>query len=179
MSQAAIMKAVRDKLRTSFSFTEASCEVGFDGSPKPACGEHYIAVHPGRWAGISGDWDLGEEFEVLVTHTLRMGFAGKDRWGIAVWLAEGGMEEIIRQTVVAIHHDQAVRIAADAFITGGASGKMLTPLILVGVQPPTPRGPDWFSAAPAEGDYQVAECGVSQTITFGKCQRVQSIPDMD
>lgn len=180
MSQAAMCMAVRDKLQTVFGLDADSCEVGFDGQPKPACGELYVAVHPLSWSGISGDWDLGEEYGVGVTLTMRMGVAPKDRWGIAVWLLEeGGMEQRIRQTRAAIHHNQEVRIAANAFLGEGGGGFMLTPLQILRVDPPKVQGPSWFSADPPQSDKHVAECGVSQMLTFGKCQRVQSIPDME
>lgn len=178
MSIGAVAKATRDALQTAFSLDSNSCEVGFDGQPKPACGEKYYAVHQVSHGAVSGDWDLGEEYQLAVTITLRMGFAPKDRWGISVWLATGGLEELCRQAIVSIHHNQALRIAANVYITGGASGKILTPLQFIRLDNPTPRDYSWFTAAQPEGD-RPPECGASQTITFGKCQRCQSIPDMD
>ncbi len=181
MSQAALLLAVCDAIRTEFSLTAASCEAGFDGQPKPGCGELYIAVHPLNWNGVSGDWDLGEEYGVGVTVTIRTAWANQDRWGIAVLTAPGkGLEARVRKIITAIHHNQDVRIAANSRITGGG-GNILTPLVFVRVEPPRPVGPSWFSAAMPDPDQPgvVPECGVSQTIIFGRCQRVQSIPDME
>ncbi len=180
MSLAAVMMAARNKLQTVFGLDADSCEIGFGPEPKPAAGEFYIAVHSLGWSGGNQDWDLTEDYQVAITPTLRMGFAMKDRWGIAVWLlANEGMEPRIRQIITAIHHNQLLRQAADALITGCASGKILTPLQFIRTEGPQIKGPDWFSASMPESDHQVAECGVAQTIVFGKCQRVQSVPDMD
>lgn len=174
------MIAARNALQTEFTLDAASCEVGFDGAPKPAAGEFYAAVHPLTWSFPNGDFDLHEDYQVAVTLTMRMGFAPKDRWGIAVWLLRpDGLESRIRRAITALHHNQEVRLAANLLITGGASGKVMTPLQVLRVEPPRVQGPDWFSAAPPESEHAVAECGVSQMIVFGKCQRVQSIPDMD
>lgn len=186
MSQAAVMMAVRAKLQSVFSLDSNSCEIGFDGAPKPMAGEFYVAIHPMAWSGLGDeDWALGEEYTVGVTLTMRMGVAPKDRWGIAIWLANpdggAGMEARVRTTITAIHHNQDIRLAANALISGGASGKIMTPLQLMpsGIQLPKVQVPSWFSAAPPETEHGMPECGVSQTIIFGKCQRVQSIPDMD
>lgn len=179
MSLAACMIAVRDVLQDLFRVDENSCEVGFDGKPKPACGERYFAVHSLGWNGINGDWDLGEEYTVGVTVTIRTGFAPKDRWGIAVWLAENdGMESTIRQVITAIHHNQTVRAAMDAVLDETGGGNFVTPLQLMRVDNPVVRNHTWFDADVPE-DGAVAESGVSQTIVFGKCQRVQNIPDME
>ena len=180
MSIGAVALATRDVLRTELELDAASCEVGFDGTPKPACGDFYVAVHAVGWTAPQQDWDLSEEYQIAVTLTLRTAFAMKDRWGIAVWLAANtGLEPRVRQVIVAVHHNQTLRQAADALITGGASGKILTPLQLLQVQSAVVRDFSWFGAAPPESEHEDPECGVSQTIIFGKCQRVQSIPDMD
>lgn len=184
MSQSAILQAVRDQLQQTFTLDADSCEVGFDGSPKPSCGELYIAVHPANWTGISGDYDLGEEFEVGVTITLRMGVAPKDRWGIAVFLTapDGGpgLDALCRQAITAIHQSQTVRLAADTYLTNAGAmggGSILTPFRFKNGGKPSVKGPEWFDAAPA--GKAAAECGVAQTITFGRCQRVQDIQDME
>ena len=183
MSIGAICKAVRDAIQDHFTVDSGSCEVGFDGQPKPSCGQRYWAVHSMGWSGLPDeDWALGEEYQVAVTLTLRMGTAPKDRWGIAVWLVDSGLEDLVRQTVTLIHHSQTVRLAANAFIAGGASGKILTPLQLLRIDNPKPQGPRWFSADDpqlTQQKYDISDCGVSQMVLFGRCQRVQSIPDMD
>lgn len=175
------MKAVRDVLHTTFSVDANSCEIGFGPEPKPSCGERYWAIHQIRHAGLNQDWDLGEEYTVGVTLTMRMGFAPQDRWGIAVWLADSGLEELVRQTIVAIHHNQLLRQQASRYAGSPRTDLIVTPLQLMpqGIENPVPRGPEWFSSPPPETEHQTAECGVSQTVVFGKCQRVQDVPEME
>ena len=183
MSHSAICLAVRDQLQVTFSLDSSSCEVGFDGSTKPSAGQFYVAIHPLGLEGISNDFDLGESYSVGVTLSMRLGVAPKDRRGIAIWLdqADGtGLHQCVRQAITAIHQNQNVRIAANTHIAGGG-GNIVTALLLMpgGVQPPQIRSYDWFSAVAPDGQSQVDDAGVSQTITFGKCQRVQDVPDMD
>jgi hypothetical protein len=183
MSQAAVMIAARDAIQDLFKVDASICEIGFDGTPKPSAGEWYYAVHAGVMSSVSSDWDLGEEYQVQVTVTRRMGVTPTDRWGIGAWLADpnggAGLEARCRQIITRIHHNQIVRIAADDEIDGGASGKILTPLQWLSTQPPVLRLHTWFSAPAPKTEYEVSPSGVSVTIVFGRCQRVQSIPDMD
>jgi len=90
------------------------------------------------------------------------------------------METRIRDAITAIHHSQILRQLAVKMQRAPGGGNILTPLQLMRVDTnPTVRGPEWFTAAPPEGEDGVAECGVSQTIVFGKCQRVQNIDYME
>ncbi len=185
MSQAALCKAVRDQLKTALSLDENSCEVRFDGQPPAACGEEFYAVHPLGWNGISGDHDLHEEVQVGVTLTLRTTFAPDDRRGVDVWLANAdsigpdGMETKLRKVIAAIHKSQDVRVAANVYITDGSSGKFFTPLWFIRTDPLQIKMWDWFSENPPQSENEDPVCGVSCTITFGKCQRCQPVEDMD
>jgi hypothetical protein len=187
---AAVAIAVRNQLQNTFGLTADSCEVGFDGRPKTSAGEFYIAIHPMDWSGISGDWDLGESYQFGVTLTMRMGVAPLDRWGIAVWLGtttllpnvinDDGLDARVRRAIVAIHHNQVqIRQAASLLIDPTRNDLIVTPLQLIKPQMPQVRGPDWFSAPPPETEHQVAECGVSQTLIFGKCERCADVPNME
>lgn len=180
MSLAAVCLAARDALQESFGLDGNSCEVKFGPEPHPECGEFFLSVHPLAWTATVQDWNLGEMYQVGVTGTMKMGFAPKDRWGIEVWTkAETGLDAKMRQVLTALHHNQAARIAANVYITGGASGKVITPLQLVRIEIPKFRDHTWFTAALPETEHAVAECGVSQTIVFGASNREQSIDDMD
>lgn len=188
MSQAAVCKAIRDTLITAFSFpapTEAYCTIKLDPSPDPNCGEFFITVHPGAWTIVQGDWDLHEEYVCGVTLTMRMGFSPQDRYGVAVWLdsADGanpaGLEPRLRTVITAIHHNQDVRNAANVYITGGTSGKIVTVPQLLRVDPPSIKYHDWFDAPQPETKMKTSALGVAQTVWFGKCQRCQDIREMD
>ncbi len=178
MSQAILASAVRDHLQSVFGLGADSCEVGFDGRPKPGAGELYLAIHEGAWLDKSGDYDLHEEYQIAITVTMRMGFAPKDRWGIAVWTAPDGLDVQMRKVITAIHHNLLLRVAASDGLNGGRY--FATPLFLLRPpDKPQPQGPDWFSAPIPESDTQIAECGVSQTAVFGKCQLCQAIDEME
>ena len=84
MSQRAYRLAVRDKLQNLFNLDANSCETGFDGQPKPSCGELYIAVHSGPWSGTSADYDLTEIVGLLVTVTMRIAKVPQDRYGPSI-----------------------------------------------------------------------------------------------
>lgn len=179
MSLAVLAQAVRDTLQTAFSLTASSCEVSFDGQPKPSAGELYLAVHPGAWTKAEGDYDLDEEYTIGVTVTIRMGFAPKDRWGIEVWAAStDGLDKRVRQVIVAVHHNQAIRQLASTRLFQGEK-YFVTPLQLLRVDPPKLQNWSWFSASPPEREGQIAESGVSQTVWFGKCRRCQSVDNME
>jgi hypothetical protein len=180
------MLAARDQMRTTFSLDENSCEVGFDGTPKPSAGEFYVAVHGISWGVMVEDWDLSEEYQFAITLTMRMAAVPKDRRGVAVWLlSPNGMEARIRAAVIALHHNQAVRIAANTYLVAreaklGIGGEIVGVQRLARIEMPVLRDYSWFGAEPPESDIQAErDCGVSQTIVFGKVQRVQAIPTMD
>ena len=68
-----------------------------------------------------------------MTLSIRLGFAPKDRRGIAVWLDQQdgtGLHQRVRQAIAAIHQNQQVRIAANNLITGGG-GNIVTALLLM------------------------------------------------
>lgn len=180
MSQAALCKAVRDTLQETFSLDENSCQVCFDGQPcNPVAGEMYVSVHPMGWQGQSGDWDLDEDVSVGVTITKRAAFAPKDRRGVALWLDEtDGLETQCRRAIMAIHQNQTLRAAANTYI-GSDSVGFVTALWFLRTDPAVLRNWDWFGAAAPEDSDAEAVCGYSQTITFGRARRCQSIPDMD
>jgi hypothetical protein len=153
-----------------------TCEVGFDGSPKPSAGQLYIAVHLGSWSmAPMGDWDFHEQVEIQVTVTLRLGDVPLDRYGIAAWVkATSGLDAICRQIIVLLHHNQAVRAAANVYIGSGSAG-FVTTTQLVSAQPPKMQRAQWFLGnEPPADDVQAAMSGVSQTLTF-KAQRCQGI----
>lgn len=187
MSQAALALATRDVLQQLLDMDSDSCEVGFPpGKPKPSCGETYVAVWPGAWKGISDDYDLREEFVINVTLTVRLGEPPLDRWGIAVWAAQNiGFQSLLRRIVTAVHQNQLLRLAANVCIGqeyGTVPDILYKPLWFLDGGTAEPKGADWFGASvPAIDDPMVipqVECGVAQTLVFGKSERSQTIGGM-
>lgn len=175
MSLAALCQATRDALLTAFKLTESSCQVKFDGQPDPDAGELFLAIHPLGWNAVDGDYDLHEGYQVGVTLTMRTAVAPKDRRGVALWLPQdGGLDSLCRLAIKTIHQSQAVRAAANDIAK--SDNAIFKPLFFRSVSLPTPRNADWFSADAEKATDR--DCGVSQTITFGNCERGESISDM-
>jgi hypothetical protein len=179
MSLAAVCKAARDVLQKVLAVDANSCECGFDGQPDPMAGESYYRIHPLGWNALPQDYDLSEEYTVGVTLTMRLGWVPKDRRGVALWLAYDGLDARAREVVKTIHHNQLLRKASVVYLQGKGGGDTLTPLQLVRIDMPQVRSYDWFTAEAPEEENQSDDAGVSQTIVFGKCQRVQNIEYME
>lgn len=173
MSQAALVIAVRDKLRTALNLTAAQCDVQIDGIPPPACGDLYVAVHPAGWRPELIEC-LDEWFDVDVTVTLRIPHQPQDRQGLNVWArALIGLEARLRAALVAIHGRPEVITAANQLIPGQVN--TLIEVLRFRHVDPKPRkvGPDWFGASSSGRGSR--DQGLVQTITFGDARRVQSL----
>ena len=160
-----------------------SCEVGFDGVPKPAAGQLYLAIHLAGWSPVPEDYDLAESFQVSVTATLRLGSTPQDRYGIGAWaLGTSGLDAICRQVIRALHQNQAVRALANDgqsySINTTATAGFYTTTQFVRAEPPKFRDYKWFTGGELTDDpVTAAQSGVSATLTF-KADRSQSIPAM-
>ena len=180
MSLSAVCLAARDRIRSYLSLGEDSCEVGFDGQPKPMAGQLYVAVHPASWTGTDNDYELEEIIAVNVTVTMRLGSSPKDRWGVAVWTKQDdGLDAVCRKVIVALHMNYAdvMNVANTTYITTARDG-FYHPLKFRDGGLPRYVDHHWFSAAEPESQYQVAEAGVAQTLTFGALARFQTIGGM-
>jgi len=185
MSAPALALAVRDTIIGAVKLNGAAidtntCDVGFDGSAKPGCGELYISVHLGGWKAISGDNDLHESFDMAVTVTRRLGYAPKDRYGQEIWVKiTTGLDALCRAIATLIHKSQAVRNLANTspdYGIGANAAGFHTPLWFTGAGAPTFRDYKWFTAKlPPGTEQEAAQAGVSQTITFAKAERCQAV----
>jgi lysophospholipase L1-like esterase len=185
MSQSALAQAARDILQAAFGWSAQVCQLQFDGKPPPIAGELFIAVHPGRWAGIDCE-GLGEAIDFQVTVTKRASFAPDDEGMMQVWAAPAvGVDAICRAIIAKLHLDvsgDALIAAANAYIVAQnfgspVNGFTVCPRFRDGGNP-IDRGAEWFSA---EGDMAVgkfANAGISQTISFGPAERYQTIESM-
>lgn len=179
MSQAALAQAVTTYLRTALMLDANSCEFGLDGQPPPACGETFVRVWPGRWAGIDCE-GLGETFGVNVTVTRRVSFAPTDRVGTEAWLKViTGLEATLRTILVKMHLDvggDAILNAANTILGASVNG-FVEPLRFRDGGFPEPKGPDWFNAVNPEGG-RWANAGLVQTLVFDGATRYQTIASM-
>lgn len=184
MSQRALLLAVRDVLRqaapSGLALANAECEVMFDGQPPPACGERFVAVHPGRWSGedIEG---LSEVYDVSLTFTIRAAKVPRDRLGINLLVGPTGksLDELLEAARALLHLDSwadQVITKANTTIGVNANGFVEPPRFRDGGQP-EPKGPEWFCAESGHGgDTPMA---IVQTITLGGAKRVQRIESED
>ena len=180
MSQAALCLAVKARLQSVLTWDDNTCDVMFDGQPKPMAGELFVAVWPGSWTtnDIEG---LDEYFGVNVTVTRKFGYSPKDRGGTELWTkAVMGMEALLNRIKVALHHDvggDAIMAAANAIINATSTHNgFIEPLRFRNGGRPELKGPDWFEATPEGEGWSIA--GVAQTMMFDRARRVQTIESM-
>jgi len=174
MSQGAYADAVKQTIQTLFNVDDASCDVMFDGQPKPSAGQWFYAVHPGSWTAQGEDYDLDEKIDIQVTVTRRLGDTPQDLGGIAVW--KKYLEPRCRQIVGAIHFNYDVMNLANSLITAG-SDEFHKPVIFTGAAgTPQLKGPDWFTAITPDAG-TTADAGVCLTLRFSGAERTQGVQD--
>ena len=194
MSAPALALAIRDTLLTKVrlngdTIDKNTCDVCFGPEPKPGCGQLFLAVHLGRWIPESADYDLSEQYEVNVTISMKLGEVPQDMFGEEAWTkAATGLDAVARTVITALHQNQQVRLTANdgqPYSIGTAGSRpdgFYTTVQFTGAQAPVFRKASWFNMGeplPADADdSQAAQCGVSQTLTFGKAQRAQTIAGM-
>lgn len=178
------MLAIRDHLQNIFGVDRNSCDVGFDGQPKPVAGELYIAVYPGTWQGDHGAHDLDEYFGVNVTVSRRLGAVPMDRWGSDILdKALDGLEAVCRQINQAIHKNYTLMQIANSVYLGNVSAPPSPFAIFSEVLSfnsagnPELKGPDWFSAPDLASEFEQtwAYSGVAQTLAYVRARRTQQI----
>lgn len=189
MSAPALAQAVRDVIQGAVLLNGQpidanTCEVTFDGAPKPGAGQMFIGVHLGAWNPMPFDYSLDESFQISVTITLRLGVAPQDRFGVAVWAAAvGGLDAVCRQIATLIHQNQTCRAYANdgksySINTTTTAGFYTTTQFVPPASPPKFRDYKWFTGGELTDDPLVAaQSGVSATLTF-KAERSQAIPQM-
>jgi hypothetical protein len=165
-----------------------------DGQPPPVAGEQFVAVwYPSDRAGMDADVGFVEICGCRVTVTRRLDYSPGDRWGTEVWLkATTGLEAVCRKIARELAGDNTgnldtqsrylTLIAANQIIGIGTppnyyDGGFVTPLRLVDLGVPEPKGWMWFSSVPPE-DTQPVYSGVAQTITLTGALRGQVLSEM-
>lgn len=188
MSQAALLKAVVERLQDQLDFGDLDPESivslnGNSGQPNPSCGEEFIAVWPGAWSTLPCE-GLGETFGFNVTLTRRATYAPADYHGSQVWTNEDenplGMEERLREILTAIHLDKgrdAVLRAANAIIGSSRNG-FVTPCRLLNAGISETKSFDWFGGGGNAGMADMTASGLAQTLQFGGAERYQTIESM-
>lgn len=184
MSQRALLLAVVDVLQAAapngLALPTAQCQVMTDGQPPPACGELFVAVHPGEWTtdDVEG---LKERFGFEITVTVRVAKVPRDELGINALVGPTGksLDDWLEKIRAHLHldsvSDQIINTANTTI--GAANNGFVEPPRFRGCGRPEIRGPDWFSAEPYHG--ATAPVGLSQTLRFSDAVRVQRIESED
>jgi hypothetical protein len=176
--------AVRDWLRRPTTeggcgLSDTECDLSFDGSPPPVCGERFVAVHAGSWVGSGNRNCLEEVYGVQVTVTVRMGRAPRDRIGNLLVGPEGeALDRTLEAVRASLHADprsEWVRQRANEII-GVADNGFVETLAFLGGGQPQAKGPEWFGAVVGE-DQGPMPVGIAQTLTFGRAKRVQVVEE--
>lgn len=165
----ALLLAVRDSLKTSLSYTEAQCEVGWDGRPHPKAGQVFVAVHPG---GIREEYVEGraDVYNLTVTLSMRIGQLPVDRVGKSlVVLATTGLYDRAHAIAACLHRNTTVMSDANTTIGGSANG-FCEALRFLSMSIPQQQGPEWWWAE----DDANPPVGLSIAIEFGECRRFQT-----
>lgn len=174
MSQRALLLATREVLRGRLGLSQEECEVTVDGQPLPVAGEWFYAVHPGSWTN-SSDLNLSEEYGVLVTVSVRIGMVPWDRVGqellARVWDGLVAQCEKVRAT---LHMNYTLMNDANTLIGQATEwNRLIVPLMFLDGGRAQRRSGDWFSARTRGG-----VSGLSQTLTFGRAVREQTLESM-
>lgn len=170
MSLRALLRGVRDTIRTTYTLDETGCQVTPDGKPDPVCGEWFYAVHPGGTSNAARNY-LDERADFYVTLTRRAGFSPEDRIGEEVLLDNAGILARADQLKALLHMEYPVMDAANALIPGfGVTvNGFVEPPGFLRLDYLGPKGPDWFWA---EG-YDPAPSGIAVQLAFGGARRIQ------
>lgn len=177
MSEAVIISAVRDFLRSELSLSEVECEATPAGKPLPACGQRFVGIYvsnPAPREQIENAFN--EDFSVTVVVTVRSGFSPEDRQGTDLLWDASGLSAICNTIKTGIHNNRYVLLGQMNDLLaleypGETVHGFIEPLEWVSSSDaPEPVDPDWFSAESADD----SPAGYRMYVTFGNLYRIQS-----
>lgn len=169
MSQAALITATVAFLRERLGLDADTCAESDEGKPLPMSGEVFYGVHDGPWTADNFEC-LREYFGVSVTVTVRAGQVPFDRTGPELLSkAKAGITDRCLEVRAAMHSNYADVMNKANVALGTLVNGFVEPLRFLDGGRRARRGPDWFAATGQKA------AGYSQTLTFGKAMRVQTI----
>ena len=186
MSQRVLMNSVRDHLRQpvgdgeatdGLGFEDAQCECTLEGEPLPSSGEYFVGIHEGPWSNTDEHQGRNDSISVYVTVTRRCTFAPKDRRRVPLLDAADAVDVLADKIASKIHgnysiigdpNDLGSSLPHSANVVLGSSvNGFIRPLYFKGpTGPSTPKGPEWFSAAPITGEGVDPAIGIARTFLF-------------
>lgn len=188
INEDALLQACLETLHTAFvgDFNDLDATIGIQcapGMPPPMCNDIYMAVWFSSLIPLQNAGWLGEEYEVVVTITKKLGVIPTDRRGNIAWGAvQRGLWVMARKVIVALHGDQNLDygpINRANELLGDTVNGHLEVLRVQPIQAPSVKGPDWFSALQPDGNpLPNAPAGMSLDVPFRGAKRMQTIESM-
>ena len=178
-AQAALEGAVKARLQTDLSLTDAECDRMFNDHPPPRCGQRFISVWSDNARESIAKTSLKERFRVFVTITIRT----QHPWDLMVKHRDA-LEVLANNVRASIHNDSydfriisaANTLAAFTWASASSSPVGWTEaLMFQGMDPIREVGPEWFSARPPDSPTVKVEVGLAQTLRFGQALRTQAL----
>lgn len=191
MSARALLLAVRDQIRTTYTLDEGQCDLMDDGQPPPRAGELFVAVHPaGSWQNAAPEADtyLRELFGFHVTVSVKLGHVPVDRKGRAAILDEilstnrPGVALVDRCERLAkiLHLNYTIMAAANVYLQANDADReplVKPPRFEVGVGP-MKKSPDWWHLPTTTPTKANAAFGLSCELRFGRGEVSDQLEDL-
>jgi len=180
MSRRNLKRAVMLVLKESLTLGEGSeIDTTQGGRPHPRAGRLFVGVHGGSWtARVHNVECLDEEFEVLLTVSIRGTNIPTDRWGGQLLDAEDGLDFISRQIILVLHEQWDVINRANTLTENSAQyyiessvSPFAEPLRFSGCSEPVDRDSSWWEGSNRTGTSKME--GVSNTLRFNGGRRLQ------
>lgn len=178
MSEAAILEAVRDHLRTALSLADDECEYSIDGTHPPVSGQRFFAVMPVGSSDLGGtDYGSHEEVSIEVVITLRCGHVPKNRIAAKKFVdSAGGLEAEARDVAFGtarLHMNYTLLAAINLIMTTANANAAIYYHPLVCSDLGRPRVVDGLRFG---NPNEIA--GVERIIRFRGARRMQSVANM-
>lgn len=173
MSRRALHLGHRNVIRSVLKYTNAECDVCFDGQPPPRCGKIFVGIHR---APRGSSLRTGQEimYSMNITLTARV-TEPYDRIGTDLMeKAMIGLDDRADAIIDLVHEDASGKIltVVNGFISGGQNA-FVEPLSFEGDEGGRLVGGNWFHA-----QADAMEVGVALTLRFGKAKRIKRIEDL-
>jgi hypothetical protein len=170
----ALLKAVRNELRTALNADHRKISVRPEGRPPPWFSDWFIGVDEASVASTERQ-SLREVFSVSVVLTKTVGKYPADRADEIYLENIIGLDALERQVIVAIHGNQTIRSAANDIIgapTDRYGDAIQKPLYYIGRGQSAPRGAEW------NGSEEQAVAFMTRTLNFSDAVRIQALSSM-
>lgn len=179
MSAAALLKSVRNWVRSNLDLDDQTCRIMPGPQPPPWCGERFLSIYPRDWRPGDPDLNRGidEYFDVAIAVTYRISYSPYDEHGEEPMLEGLESLEAVLRKLLPIHQNIDIMQAANTLLPDADLTTVypfIEPLRWQGCDAaPTYVSQQWFHADQEDGDDPYA--GMVQEIRFGEARRKQPV----